>query len=104
MIVGAALLVLLGLALFVAGILTGVTALYWACVAVCVVAAVLLLLVRRKLRATPGAPARTAAKAPSTPAVPAVPDAGQAAPVAIPPAAWPAVGPEDLADPPVEQV
>jgi hypothetical protein len=47
-IVAAGLLVLLGLGLFVAGILTGVTVLYWACVAVCVVAAVLLLLVRRQ--------------------------------------------------------
>ena len=46
MIAGAALLVLLGLGLFVAGILTGVTVLYWACVGACVVAAVLLIVVR----------------------------------------------------------
>ncbi len=37
---GAALLVLLGLGLFVAGVLTGGTAFYWACVAACLGAAV----------------------------------------------------------------
>jgi hypothetical protein len=52
-IAGAALLVLLGLGLFVAGILTGVTVLYWACVAACVVAAVLLIAVRRQVGTKP---------------------------------------------------
>jgi hypothetical protein len=47
-ILGAALLVLAGIGLFVAGVLTGVTALYWACVAVCAVAAVLLMASRRQ--------------------------------------------------------
>jgi hypothetical protein len=54
-IAGAAVLVLLGLGLFVAGILTGVTVLYWACVAACVVAAVLLIVVRRQIGTTPAA-------------------------------------------------
>ena len=53
MILGAALLVLLGLGLFVAGIVTGVTLLYWGCVAACVVAAVLLIAVRRQLGRQP---------------------------------------------------
>lgn len=39
---------LLGLGLFVGGLLTGVPALYWACVAACAVAAVLLVLARRQ--------------------------------------------------------
>ena len=59
MILAAALLVLLGLGLFVGGVLTGATALYWGCVAVCVVAAVLLLLARRRIFAE--TPARTPA-------------------------------------------
>ena len=49
MILAAGLLVLVGLGLFVAGILTGTTVLYWACVAACAVAAVLLVVTRRKL-------------------------------------------------------
>jgi hypothetical protein len=56
-ILAAGLLVLLGLGLFVAGILTGMTALYWGCVAACVVAAVLLFRARRQLTAA----SRTAA-------------------------------------------
>jgi hypothetical protein len=58
-ILGAGLLVLAGLGLFVAGVLTGVTALYWACVAVCAVAAILLIASRRK-----APPARAAESAP----------------------------------------
>lgn len=49
MILGAGLLLLLGLGLLVAGVLTGVTALYWGCVAVCLVAAALLVVVRRQM-------------------------------------------------------
>ena len=49
MIVAAGLLVLVGLGLFVAGLLTEVTAFYWACVAACVVAAVVLYLARRRM-------------------------------------------------------
>jgi hypothetical protein len=64
----AGLLVLLGLGLFVAGILTGVTVLYWGCVAACVVAAVLLFTVRRQLNARPttGTP-QAGGVAPETP-------------------------------------
>lgn len=49
MIVAAGLLVLLGLALFVGGLVTGATAFYWACVAVCLLAAVLLAVARLRL-------------------------------------------------------
>ncbi|MGZ4641680.1 MAG: hypothetical protein ACXVX8_06115 [Blastococcus sp.] len=58
MILGAGLLLLLGLGLLVAGVVTGVTALYWACVGVCLVAAVVLFLVRRQIAAVPAAGAR----------------------------------------------
>jgi membrane protein implicated in regulation of membrane protease activity len=60
-ILAAGLLVLLGLGLFVAGILTGLTVLYWACVGVCVVAAVLIVVARRRLGAAQpeGKPAGT---------------------------------------------
>jgi hypothetical protein len=51
-IVAAGLLVLLGLGLFVGGLLTGVTVLYWGCVAACVVAAALLVAARRQMTAT----------------------------------------------------
>ncbi|TFV87546.1 hypothetical protein [Blastococcus sp. CT_GayMR16] len=71
MILAAGLLVLLGLGLFVAGILTGVTVLYWGCVAACVVAAVLLIAVRRQIhrQATAGSdePAEPAASTTSSP-------------------------------------
>jgi hypothetical protein len=52
-ILAAGLLLLVGLGLLVAGVVTGVTALYWVCVAVCVVAAVLLVVVRRRLGTEP---------------------------------------------------
>jgi hypothetical protein len=48
-ILAAGLLVLLGLGLFVGGVLTGSTALYWGCVAICVVAAGLLVVARRRI-------------------------------------------------------
>ena len=111
--VGAALLVLLGLGLFVGGILTGVTALYWSCVAACVVAAVLLVLARRKLGATsPTTPADAGSPErpgqPPAPAPVATPPAGAATPLAgaaaVPAATGPAVAPEEPADPPVEEV
>ena len=84
MIVAAGLLVLGGLGLFVAGVLTGETALYWACVGACVVAAVLLFLARRRMAAAPADPA-----APAPPSQPAAPAAPAAAPVptTAPPAA-----------------
>ena len=58
MILGAGLLLLIGLGLLVAGVVTGVTAMYWACVGVCLVAAVLLFLVRRQLAVEPPADGR----------------------------------------------
>ncbi|MCF6514438.1 hypothetical protein E9564_22090, partial [Blastococcus sp. MG754427] len=57
MIAIAALLVLLGLGLFVGGLLTGSTALYWACVAACVVAAGVLVVARRQIAARVEPPA-----------------------------------------------
>jgi hypothetical protein len=79
-ILGAALLVLAGLGLFVAGVLTGVTALYWACVGVCGVAAVLLIASRRQPAPARPAEAATGKAAPPSaprtaenPAVPAEP-------------------------------
>ncbi len=53
MILAAALLVLVALGLFVAGLLSGVTAFYWTCVGVSAVAAVLLFVARRQLAAAP---------------------------------------------------
>jgi hypothetical protein len=52
-ILAAGLLVLLGLGLFVAGVASGTVALYWATVAACAVAAVLLILARRPRGAGP---------------------------------------------------
>jgi hypothetical protein len=57
-------MVLVGVGLFVAAVLTGVDALYWACVAVCGAAAGLLLVARRRL--TAAAPAGAAASAGGT--------------------------------------
>jgi hypothetical protein len=106
-IAGAALLVLLGLGLFVAGILTGVTVLYWACVAACVVAAVLLIVVRRQVAATPAAKtadkatgSATGSDATGTDEKSAHEEPADEKPVA-PPAA---PAPEDLPDPGVEEV
>ena len=93
MIVAAGLL-LVGLALFVAGILTGTTALYWACVAACLVAAILILRVWRQLDTPPPA----TADEPSAPA--GRPDAEPSAGVAGESSATPA----EPADPPVEEV
>jgi hypothetical protein len=85
-IVAAGLLVLAGLGAFVAGVLTGVTALFWACVGACVVAALLLSRVRRQLdpapRSTTAPDPTTSTSAPSTPArAPSSPSL----PVATPP-------------------
>jgi hypothetical protein len=57
-ILAAGLLILAGLGLFVAGILTGGTVLYWGCVAACVVAGVLLIAAWRRM------PAKRAAGSP----------------------------------------
>ena len=81
MILAAGLLLLIGLGLLVAGVVTGVTALYWACVGVCLVAAVLLFVVRRQLAAA-RAPGATRAEPgegrPSSPATAETEEAGSA--------------------------
>jgi hypothetical protein len=86
-ILGAALLVLAGLGLFVAGVLTGVTALYWVCVAVCVVAAVLLIASRRRVPARPAEPSTDTAAEPTAPRTAETPMVvvAPAAPVEAPP-------------------
>ncbi|MGY2004665.1 hypothetical protein [Blastococcus sp. SYSU DS1024] len=107
MIAIAAVLVLLGLGLFIGGLLTGITALYWGCVAACVVAAGVLAVARRRIAArteAPGAPSSGAATASTTgPPAPAAPTTtAEVAPAAtgpdlatgataVPPAAPPAV-------------
>jgi hypothetical protein len=113
-ILAAGLLVFLGLALFVAGILTGLTALYWACVVACVVAAVLLFLARRGMaprgdgtarttvRAAAEAPAGAASEAPASEAPASEAPASEAPASEAPPAAESV--PEDLGEPPVEEV
>jgi hypothetical protein len=113
-ILAAGLLVLLGLGLFVAGIVTGLTVLYWACVAACVVAAVLLVLVRRQVAATDKAPraappAAGSGPGPETtspPVTPADPQPGAApsASEASPAVAADAPLPEEAPDPGVEEV
>ena len=64
MILAAGLLVLVGLGLFVAGLATGTTLLYWATVAVCALAAVLLVLSRRGMSAAPAEREAAPVKAP----------------------------------------
>jgi hypothetical protein len=59
-ILAAGLLVLLGLGFFLAGVLTGTTVFYWVCVAVCVLAAVLLFAARRRISQAEAALAGTA--------------------------------------------
>ena len=127
MILAAGLLVLVGLGLFVGGILTGMTALYWGCVAACVIAAVLLFLARRTIPADPAkapaasapatgttaapgttaGPARTTAETPgagATDAAPAGAAGATAASLAEPVGGQPADGARELEDPPIEEV
>ncbi|TQN43402.1 hypothetical protein FHU33_2846 [Blastococcus colisei] len=118
MIAAAALLVLLGLGLFVGGILTGLTAYYWACVGACLVAAVLLVVVWRRLRtgsagaatASEGAPTVRASTDPVTAVAPAAAGSASQEEVADAPAGGTSAErttpapPEDLGDPPVEEV
>ena len=101
MILAAALLVLVGAGLFVAGLLTGVSVLYWACVAACVVAAVLLIAARRTMPPAASAPAAERPEATGkTTAAAAEPAAGATAATvtSAPPE------PDDLDDPPAEEV
>jgi hypothetical protein len=103
-ILAAGLLLLIGLGLLVAGVVTGVTAFYWGCVGVCLVAAVLLFVVRRQLAAArapgatnaepgegrPSSPATTGTEqAGSAPAAHAEPAAAEEAAAKAPPAVEP---------------
>jgi hypothetical protein len=99
----AAVLVLLGLGLFIGGILTGATVLYWACVAACVLAGVLLVLARVRMGRTPPASvAPSGTTAPATQPPPATAAVGDPAvpPVADPvPAGLPSTHPRDAPAP-----
>jgi hypothetical protein len=130
-ILAAGLLVLLGLGFFLAGVLTGTTVFYWVCVAVCVLAAVLLFAARRRISQAEATPAGTAPVAGASPTTASAPDerpaaadptpaevpaaeavASDAEPAPRPPAhAHPGPGagssapsPADLKDPPIEDV
>jgi hypothetical protein len=119
-ILAAGLLVLLGLGFFLAGVLTGTTVFYWVCVAVCVLAAVLLFAARRRISRTeaalagaaPPPPAtRTSAPEAETPAVEAAAPSDAEPAQRVPAHAHPEPGaassapsPTDLKDPPVEDV
>jgi hypothetical protein len=93
-ILAAGLLVLLGLGSFVGGVVTGTTGLYWACVAACGVAAVVLVVARLRMRREAGNSDRrtSGAGARAHPAGSRAPGAGRTAP---PPATVP--GPETAA-------
>ncbi|MCA0143565.1 hypothetical protein [Blastococcus sp. LR1] len=96
MILAAGALVLVGLGLFLAGLSTGITALYWGCVVACVAAAAVLVAARRQISAR-----AAASKAPAQ--VPVAAGNVAAAPAAEPVAAEP-VPPLEVEDPPVEDV
>jgi hypothetical protein len=118
----AGLLVLVGLGLFVAGLATGTTLLYWATVAVCALAAVLLVLSRRGMSAAPAeereaAPRKTTATR-DLPAAKADEEQGEqpaaeegdapapevAAAVEVEPSRAPVATPHEEGEPPVEEV
>jgi hypothetical protein len=115
-ILGAGLLVLVGVGLFVAGLATGVNALYWACVAVCALAAVLLFLARRQAPPPAPAPEPAADRAPTKQAATTktattktattkAPEREAEEPAAGGPAAGePETAAVDAADPPAEEV
>jgi hypothetical protein len=121
-ILAAGLLVLVGLGLFVAGLATGTTLLYWATVAVCALAAVLLVLSRRGMSAAPAeereaAPRKTTATR-DLPAAKADEEQGEqpaaeegdapapevAAAVEVEPSRAPVATPHEEGEPPVEEV
>ena len=91
-VLAAGLLVLLGLGLFVGGIVTGTTALYWACVAACGLAAVLLVVARVRTARQADDFDRRAAQAPAR-----ADAAGSRAPEARHTAQQPAVPAEERA-------
>jgi hypothetical protein len=95
-ILAAGALVLVGLGLFLAGLSTGITALYWGCVVACVAAAAVLVAARRQISA------RAAASKPPA-QVPVAAGSGGAAPAAEPVPAEPAP-PLEVENPPVEDV
>jgi hypothetical protein len=70
-ILAAGLLVLAGLGLFVAGVQTGVAGWYWACVAACGLAVVLLAVARLRAPAAAAPPPPVAPAPPTAPGVPA---------------------------------
>jgi hypothetical protein len=86
-ILGAALLVLVGLALFVGGILTGLSTYYWLCVLACGAAGVLLVLARARLSSpSPEDASAAPAQQGGPPAGTAVRDAADQRPEPLPPA------------------
>jgi hypothetical protein len=106
-ILAAGLMVLVGVGLFVAAVLTGVDALYWSCVAVCVAAAVVLFVARRRLTAAvpAGAPAAGEKAVGGSPPARADQASAQApAGLAGGAALRTPAGPEDLPDPGIEDV
>jgi len=114
-ILAAGLLVLLGLGFFLAGVLTGTTVFYWVCVAVCVLAAVLLFAARRRIRqaeatlagTAPAAADPTPAEVPAAEAVASDAEPAPRAPTHAHPgpgAGSSAPSPADLKDPPIEDV
>jgi hypothetical protein len=107
-ILAAALLVLVGLGLFVGGILTGATVLYWLCVAACAAAGVFLVLARTRMGSTAAAPSTssrtTATDTPSAPAAEPFPPAASAWERTASRAWEPAIAPVgDPAAPPVAE-
>ncbi|WP_217897401.1 hypothetical protein [Geodermatophilus saharensis] len=80
MVLAAALLVLVGVGLFVLGVMTAVTAWYWACVGACALATALLVAARLRAPAEAGVPAPRADERPA--AEPARPPAQRPEPAA----------------------
>jgi hypothetical protein len=103
-ILAAGLLVLLGLGLFVAAVLTGITALYWVCVGVCVLAAVLLAIARRRLPSGPSGQQAAAEKQPADGAPESAAAAGKPGKSDAVPASAEEAPAQELGDPPAEDV
>jgi hypothetical protein len=102
-ILAAGLLVLLGLGLFIGGVVTATTVFYWACVAACALAAVLLVVAWLRTGREAGEFDRRVSEAPTeaTPATGTRPEAPRTAPqpVEIPEPADAAPGPDAAVDP-----
>jgi hypothetical protein len=93
-ILAAGLLVLLGLGLFVGGIVTGLVALYWGCVAACGLAAVLLVVARLRMAREAGDFDRRAAESASRAGTTSGPATGTRLPAVPRTAPQPVVDPE----------